>query len=264
MVLALLPMFAAKQSLMKDKSWEQYGDKEPYFGVCTDPRYKTKNLNEAALKDFFQSGEQHVSEVLTKLKSYFPLADLNSFQNVLDFGCGTGRLLIPFAQRFPKVTGVDIASGMLSEAKKNLEQRNLHNVELVQSADITTHHFATPFDFVHTYIVLQHIPVKFGYPIIDKLIDSTKQDGYGMIQFTYANHLSAATNRRNKLKAEYKWYHQLSNILKGQSPNVPLMQMNNYDLPQVFSILKKYKLKQTCLDFTDHGGFLGVCIYFRK
>lgn len=39
-------------------------------------------------------------------------------RSILDIGCGTGRHSIEFAKRNYKVTGVDISSGMLSEAKK--------------------------------------------------------------------------------------------------------------------------------------------------
>src|SRR4051812_36032983 len=115
---------------MKDKSWEKYGKEDPYFGVITDPRYKSENIDEVALKDFFTSGEEHVTEVLAKLKRFFPFAAIENFKKVLDFGCGTGRLLIPFARRFEQITGVDIAPGMLSEADKNLKERGLNNVKL--------------------------------------------------------------------------------------------------------------------------------------
>lgn len=241
---------------MKDITWENYGKKDPYFGVLTDPRYKSENLNEVALKEFFKSGDEHTTDVLTKLKYFFPFATIENFKKVLDFGCGTGRLLIPFAQRFEHVTGIDISQGMLNEADKNLKERGLQNVVLLKSEDITKVNFSETFDFVHTFIVLQHIPVKAGYTIIDKLISIVKEGGYGMIHFTYANNMSAYKNKRYSLKAKYKWFHQFSNILKGQSPNAPLMQMNNYDLKQIFQILRQHKLKQTSLDFTDHGGFL--------
>jgi 2-polyprenyl-3-methyl-5-hydroxy-6-metoxy-1,4-benzoquinol methylase len=101
---------------MQDRSWEQYGKQDPYFGVCTDLKYKKGNLNEESLHDFFTTGEDHIEEVLSKLKNYFPSADINSFKQVLDFGCGTGRLLIPLAHRFQNVTGIDISPGMLAEA----------------------------------------------------------------------------------------------------------------------------------------------------
>jgi hypothetical protein len=111
---------------------------------------------------------------------------------------------------------------------------------------------------------LQHIPVEAGYPIIDKLIASVGKEGFGMIHFTYANHLSSFRNKKYRLKAKFKWFHQFTNLLKGVHPNSPLMQMNNYDLKKVFEILKQHKLKQISLDFTDHGGFLGLSCLFSQ
>lgn len=56
----------------------------------------------------------------------------------------------------------------------------------------------------------------------------------------------------------------MNNLLKGKSPNTPVMQMNNYNLEAVFKLLLKHQLERVSLEFTDHGGFLGVCIYFEK
>lgn len=249
---------------MQDRSWEQYGKDDPYYGVLTDPRFKTENLTEATLQEFFQSGEEHVAEVLGKIDRYFPRTGSAGIRSVLDFGCGTGRLLVPFAQRFPRVTGVDIAPGMLQEAEKNLQRRSLNNVTLVRSENITHTHFEQPFDLVHTFIVLQHIPLAAGYPILDKLLSLISDGGYGMLHLTYANHLSAFRNRKARLAARYKWFHQLSNLVKGKSPNAPGMQMNNYDLPRVLGLLKKHHPRQIALDFTDHAGYLGVCLYVHK
>lgn len=249
---------------MKDNSWEQYGKENPYFAVCTDPRYKTDNLNEAALQEFFESGEGDVKTVLSQINDYFSNANINSFKNVLDFGCGTGRILIPFAQRFEHVLGIDISTGMLKEAAKNISDRGLNNVSLIQSEDINTIEFKDSFDLVHTYIVLQHIPVDMGYKIIDKLISLIRKDGFGMIHFTYANPLSPYREKKMRFKAKHWWYYQLSNLLKGRKANTPLMQMNNYDLKVVFEILKKYHLRQVSIDFTDHGGYLGLKLYIKK
>ncbi len=51
--------------------------------------------------------------------------------SILDMGCGTGRHAIELAQRGYKVTGVDISSGMLSQAKKKAKEAKV-KVEWIQ------------------------------------------------------------------------------------------------------------------------------------
>jgi SAM-dependent methyltransferase len=145
---------------MNDKSWEKFGTSDPYFAVCTMPQYKSEALDEKSLSEFFNSGQDHASEVLKMLSLKFGLQDQRLFNHIFDFGCGTGRIVIPFAQHAKKVTGVDIAQPMLDEAKKNLAIRNITNVDLIRSSDVNDLHFTDGFDLVHTYIVLQHIPQK--------------------------------------------------------------------------------------------------------
>ena len=51
---------------------------------------------------------------------------------ILDIGCGTGRHSIELARRGYQVTGVDISSGMLTEAKKRAEEAGV-SVEWVHA-----------------------------------------------------------------------------------------------------------------------------------
>lgn len=153
---------------------------------------------------------------------------------------------------------------MLEEARKNLLSRNIVNAELLQSDDITKQKFSGCFDFVHMFIVLQHIPVTQGYQIIDKLVSLVCKGGYGMVHFTFSNQKSTIKNAVDSLKSQYSFVRGLNNLLKGKSPNTPVMQMNNYNLEAVFKLLLKHQLERVSLEFTDHGGFLGVCIYFEK
>jgi SAM-dependent methyltransferase len=247
---------------MSDKSWEKFGKDDPYFAVATHEKYRNKNLNEEALEDFFASGEEHVELLLKAFRQKFNYQEA-FFKNVLDFGCGTGRLVIPFAKRAEKVTGIDISQPMLAEAEKNLQKRNIGNVELIQSGDITQLNFPLEFDLVHTSIVLQHIPTNIGYTIIDRLISFTREGGYGMIHFTFANNKSSLRNKLAALRDRYTLTRGLWNVARGKSFSAPVMQMNNYNLEKVFRILISHHLKQTSLEFTDHG-HLGVNIYYQK
>ena len=42
---------------------------------------------------------------------------------VVEFGCGTGRILVPTAEAAVAITGVDLSRDMLDKARKNLEAR---------------------------------------------------------------------------------------------------------------------------------------------
>jgi len=63
---------------------------------------------------------------------------------VVDVGCGTGRHSIELAARGFNVTGVDLSSGMLREARRKAAAANVH-VDWVH-ADATRYVAAHPFD----------------------------------------------------------------------------------------------------------------------
>ena len=66
--------------------------------------------------------------------------------SVLDIGCGTGRHSVELARRGFKVTGIDISSGMLEQARKRAEAAQV-NVTFHQ-ADATCFTSDTQYDFV--------------------------------------------------------------------------------------------------------------------
>jgi len=61
--------------------------------------------------------------------------ELRPGMNVLDAGCGPGRLTIPIARTVGpdgEVTGIDIQEGMLREAQKRAVLANLNNIRFLQ------------------------------------------------------------------------------------------------------------------------------------
>lgn len=49
---------------------------------------------------------------------------------VLDLGCGTGKQIIELSRKIKLAIGVDISDGMLKQAKENIENERVHNIEL--------------------------------------------------------------------------------------------------------------------------------------
>ncbi|MGC8517982.1 MAG: hypothetical protein ACP5P4_05555 [Steroidobacteraceae bacterium] len=47
-------------------------------------------------------------------------------------------------------------------------------------------------------------------------------------------------------------------------PSAPHLQMNNYRLERLFLMLQRSRIDELHVEFTDHGGYLGVVLYFRK
>lgn len=84
----------------------------------------SKNFNKKRAFDPFT-----LNKIVNKISNLFKEADY-----VLDLGCGSGRTLIPLAERLPSVNflGLDISSGMLSVAKKYSEKRGLKNIHFAQ------------------------------------------------------------------------------------------------------------------------------------
>lgn len=250
------------KKLSSDSAWEKFGKNDPYYGVCSDEIFKTKSLSPDSLDAFFDSGQTHINHVIDILiwLSKKPIA---KFHSVLDFGCGTGRLLIPLAKVAQNAVGIDVSKSMLSEAESNIKKMAVKNIKLIQSnsmADLEN----IQFDLVHTYIVLQHIPVHAGYKIIQSLVQAIKPGGVGMIHFPYRNDKGIIQNLGRRIKSKYPFISNFSNLLKGRPTSQPFMQMNNYDLKKILKILEDKNIGSYYAEFTNHGGAHGVCLYIAK
>jgi tRNA/tmRNA/rRNA uracil-C5-methylase (TrmA/RlmC/RlmD family) len=102
-----------------DIAWEEWGRRDPYFGVITNPKFRRSELNDHSKREFFESGQSHAHGVLTTIRRFIDPGFAP--RTVLDFGCGVGRLLIPFAKVADEVVGLDVSPSMLKEARRNCE-----------------------------------------------------------------------------------------------------------------------------------------------
>ncbi|MDO9156079.1 MAG: class I SAM-dependent methyltransferase, partial [Sediminibacterium sp.] len=185
----------------------------------------------------------------------------------LDFGCGTGRLLLPLAKICKKVVGVDISEGMLEEAKTNLA--SFSNVQLYKSDDQLSKIKNEQFDLVNTYIVLQHIPKKRVLVIFNQLVELVSKNGVGVIHLTFAktkfkNNFGVAPSTimdyAKSLLVQIK--KTMFNIFNTSAD--PEMQMNLHSLNQAFFILQEAGINKFYTETTNHDGAIGMTIYFKK
>jgi SAM-dependent methyltransferase len=219
------------------------------------------NLNPTARIDFFKSGENHVDGVMNTIKKY--IDPTFSPKTALDFGCGVGRLLIPFSRVAEHVTGVDVSESYLEECKKNCKAESISNFSLCKSDDSLSE-ISGKYDLIHSHIVFQHIAVQRGETIFSKLIEHLAEGGVGALHFNYHRNVSPQVRIGHWIRKYIPLANKAVNIISKKPLNSPLMQMNRYNLNKLFLIMQEKNIQNTYIQMTDSSGQLGVILYFQK
>lgn len=256
-----------------DAEWEKWGRQDPYFGVITADRFRSDKLDEQALTEFFATGQMHVAHVLGVCRTIFDPAFMP--RRVLDFGCGVGRLLFPFAAVSEQVVGVDVSPSMLAEAGRNCVSRGVGNVLLAASDDALSQ-VEGVFELVHSAIVLQHIQVPRGRAIFQCLLERIAPGGVGALHITYGKAYHPDTHGQppqvepeppaatGPLGRLFRKGQAPSNGEPANPPVDPVMLMNAYNLSEIAYLMQTAGIASFFSEFTDHGGELGVFLFFRR
>jgi SAM-dependent methyltransferase len=244
-----------------DRDWELWGKENPYYGVLTDPKFLNANLDDAALQEFFRTGEKHVENIcrLIRARVHSDFAP----RRVLDYGCGAGRLLIPFARRVPSVVGIDVSSSMLEEARKNCSRFAVAHVQLLHLDQLDSLPPGS-FDLIHSFLVFQHIPVAHGEVLLQKLIALLADGAIGALQFTFSVPRGALLRRVTAWRNRSRLFNGLLNLLKGRPFSTAHMQMNNYSINRIFEILAQQSCSNLCVEFTGDATCRGALLLFEK
>lgn len=242
-----------------DDEWRRWGEIDPYYGVLSDEKYRSESLS-PNLEEFFATGEAFIASRLEKLERHFGPVRRG---RALDFGCGVGRLVIPLAQRFDEALGLDISNAMLAEAKSNVDRANLTNVVL-HASDDTLSKAEGQFDFVNTYIVLQHIPVSRGTRIIDELLRRVCAGGGISLHFTIDRQDGMIGTGAYWAQRHVIGAHNAINMVRGRRWNEPLMQMNAYSFSRTAQKLTDAGFGSLFVEPEAHGRFLTVNVLARR
>jgi hypothetical protein len=262
-----------------DVEWEKWGARDPYFGVLTHDRYRASTITADDYLEFFESGHGHVEAVLASCRRHF--GESFQAQRVLDFGCGVGRVLLPFAELCEAVVGVDVSESMLAEARRNCARFGVTNATFVR-ADDTLSAVEGQFDLVHSTIVFQHIESDRGLDLIARLVELVAPGGGISIHVTYGrNYGKCRFGRPLPQQPEpprrRPLYRRALSVVGGLArlgrPSVseptaapdaaadPLMMMYHYDLSRIAYILHSAGATGFVAELTDHGGELGATLY---
>jgi ubiquinone/menaquinone biosynthesis C-methylase UbiE len=165
------------------RTWERLARSDPLWAVLTDP---SRRGGRWALDEFYATGRREVDDVMAYAERLVPGLGRES---ALDFGCGVGRLTLPLAGYFERVTGVDISPTMLALARERAdasageESAAAGSCEFVlnQRADLRVFADAS-FDFVYSGLTLQHVPPDSARCYIGELVRVLRQGGLLLFQ----------------------------------------------------------------------------------
>jgi SAM-dependent methyltransferase len=239
-----------------DTAWEKWGQRDPYFGVITNPKYRRTELTAGGKIEFFETGRLHVDYLMHVIHKH--LDPEFAPRNILDFGCGVGRTLPAFADIAQDVVGLDVSPSMLDEAERNCRDRGLQNVRLLFSDDALSA-TAEPFDMIHSCIVFQHIPNQRGKLIFQRLLSRLAPGGVGAFQFLYSK-----TQYAENFGIPPRPIVESEERHSRPPPDAdPEMQMNPYSMNEILFLTQAAGARRLYTDFTDHGGELGLFIFFQ-
>ena len=240
-----------------DSAWEEWGRRDPYFGVITNEKFRLSELTAEAKLEFFESGRVHAEYVLQMIRQYI---DPHFHpQSILDFGCGVGRLVVPFAGLAREVVGLDVSSSMLLETKRNCEELGISNIRLVVSDDALSA-VTGKFDLIHSYIVFQHIPPERGIEIFRNLLGLLQSGGVGAVHFAYSKTVYAGTDGVPPKQTPSPFARRAVPAPEAD----PEMQMNPYSMTEILFLMQMAGIHRFHTEFSDHGGELGVFLFFQK
>jgi ubiquinone/menaquinone biosynthesis C-methylase UbiE len=189
-------------------------------------------------------------------------------ERILDFGCGPGRFIIPFARFANQVVGLDISQHMLDEALRNCRKFNVTNASFCLSDDNLSSIRDQEFDLVHSFIVLQHVNIKRGEKLIRLLLDSIKKSGVGALQVTYHDNFpnrKVVNYFRNRIPYLAIVLRLMRSLIQGKKfRNLPQMQMNSFNLNTIFQLLQDEGITEVFSTYTNHYNYYGITLVFKK
>lgn len=131
------------------KNWEALGELDPFWAVLSD---NSKRFNNWDLNEFLNTGKAEVENIFSQMQKNN--IALNRGE-MLDFGCGVGRLARFWLKHFSKYNGTDISQAMVEKAR---EINSGLMAEFFVNSDDLKIFSNKKFDFIYSGIVLQHLP----------------------------------------------------------------------------------------------------------
>ncbi len=239
------------------QNWRRWGERDPYYAVLLDPRHRRSAISNIALDALYDSGERYGAWLEAEFDR---LAPNRHRQNVLDFGCGVGRITLALARRYQAAIGVDIAPGMLREAERQASQRSIANTHFTESlAGIE------PVDAICAFSVLQHMAQPQAEATLQALVALLRPGGVGAVHILIGDRRSRWRKLYNTVERQLPIVRWPLNLLRRRPLFDPPVQMNVHSLAAMTGVLQGAGLQTQIADaLGSPAGLIGVEILFHR
>ena len=219
--------------MTRDDPIERFSRNEPFFSVLTASQYLAANLTPRTRAEFFDSGEAYVADLIDFVRSR--VDQHFTAESVLEFGCGPGRLAIPFARRVKRVVAVDTSPAMLDTALRSAEEFGTTNIEFTDHRAIRFLPGAVP-DLVNCHLVLQRLPKTEGLRLIETLLQRVGE--IGVFHLPYADRSSRLARLTRAIRSRSRFANAIANLLRHKPAFTPLIPSTVYNLSEVLTLFE--------------------------
>ncbi len=137
-------------------TWNHLAKEDAEYYILSD---KSKKGGMWDKESFLSQGIKQWTELKKMLGHYNLEEAVGKNKKALDMGCGVGRIAFSMANDFQDIFGVDVAEIMIEKANEYQKNLGINNVNFSVNNGIDLFSFKDNFfDFVFSYIVLQHCP----------------------------------------------------------------------------------------------------------
>jgi ubiquinone/menaquinone biosynthesis C-methylase UbiE len=242
--------------------WDARAETEPYFAVLTERRYLRAHFDAHAESDFFATGDAYVTQLLELVRHH--VTPLFEPRSILEFGCGPGRVAIPFAHRNPKaeVVAADVSPAMLRLAAENARRHDAGHVTFTTAADVLAS--ARRFDLVNASLVFHHIPPAEGLPLLARLLQHIGDRGVGAFSFVYRRSSTMGRALARWTRRSVPGANRAANLLLRKPAAMPFLYPYVYNLSDVLAAIGAAGGRESHVVCERHDDLDVATIYVRR
>jgi SAM-dependent methyltransferase len=194
--------------------WEQRDSQKTGFARLPPAPLRYRVHGSPNVDEFLEVGKRLSKDIEAALKKIGK--DFDSFQNVLDFGCGCGRTLVWLANRSqpPRLHGTDIDAEAISWCRNNLDLAEFSVNDPLPPLEYPSE----TFDFVYAISVFTHLDEDYQFRWLDELKRVTRPKGVVLLT-VHGRHVWKDLHEADVVEVEKRGFKFLAaNTMRGIFP----------------------------------------------